>query len=150
MPTRDHVHEEVLPASPEVVFELLHTPSAICSWWGASRAIVLPGEGGLWAAAWGASEDDPDYITAATIERFDPPAHMRLTDLRYRARSGPLPFEADFTMDYYVDAHADGSTLKVVQSGFPAGEAADDYYQACVEGWRETFRGIRRYLGDGT
>jgi uncharacterized protein YndB with AHSA1/START domain len=93
--TRRHVHEEVLPDSPERVFALLHTPSAIRDWWGASQAIVLAEPGGSWAAVWGASEDDPDYTTVAAIRDFDPPRRLVLTDFRYRAKTGPLPFRAD-------------------------------------------------------
>ncbi len=56
MPTRKHVHEEVLPASPEEVFALLYTPSAIRHWWSAARAVVLPERGGVRAAAWAERE----------------------------------------------------------------------------------------------
>jgi uncharacterized protein YndB with AHSA1/START domain len=80
MAARCHVHEEVFPATPERVFALLHTPSAIRGWWGASRAIVLVEPGGTWTATWGESEDDPDYVTAATIGDFDPPRRMVLTE----------------------------------------------------------------------
>jgi uncharacterized protein YndB with AHSA1/START domain len=64
MNTRKHVHEIALPTDPERVFSLLVTPSAIRQWWGADRAIVLAQENGTWAAAWGADEDRPDYLTA--------------------------------------------------------------------------------------
>ena len=40
MTTRKHVHEETFDADPETLFALLHTPSAICQWWGASHVIV--------------------------------------------------------------------------------------------------------------
>src|SRR5262245_61935378 len=84
--TRKHTHEEVLPAPPERVFALLHTPSAIRSWWGAARAIVLPQEGGIWAAAWGAEEDAPDYVTTATLLVFDPPRRIVFGDYRYLSK----------------------------------------------------------------
>lgn len=146
METRTHVHEEVFSTTPERLFALLHTPSAIRCWWGAARAVVLPQRGGTWAAAWGASEDDPDYITAATIDAFEPPHRMALTDYRYLARSGPLPFAAEFVTEFAVRPHPLGATLRVTQSGFPAGPEADQHYAACQEGWHDTFAGIRRYL----
>jgi uncharacterized protein YndB with AHSA1/START domain/catechol 2,3-dioxygenase-like lactoylglutathione lyase family enzyme len=146
MTTRTHVHEEVFPAVPEAVFALLHTPSAIRAWWGAHRAIVLPQPGGVWAATWGASEDDPDYVTVARIAAFDPPRRLVLGDYRYRARSGPLPFDADFVTTFEVEPVPDGAVLRVSQAGFPAAAAADDFYAACQRGWRDTFAGIRRYL----
>lgn len=64
MNARQHIHEEVFPATPEQLFALLHTPSAIRGWWGAARAIILPKEGGVWIGAWGEDEDLPDYITS--------------------------------------------------------------------------------------
>lgn len=146
MATRRHVHGDVFPALPEHVFALLHTPSAIRSWWGAARAVVLAQPGGIWAAAWGESEDDPDYITAAVIREFDPPRRLILADFRYHARTGPLPFVANFVTEFVVRPHPDGALLKVEQDGFPAGAEADAFYAACGEGWRNTFTGIRRYL----
>ena len=148
MKTRKHIHEETLPVSPERVFALLHTPSAIRSWWQAARAIVLPEAGGLWCATWGDAEDDPDYITAATIEVFEPPRRMVLSDYRYFAKSGPQPFEADFTLEFLITAHPDGAILKVTQDGFPIAPVADAFYAACEKGWADTFEGIRKFVHD--
>lgn len=144
--TRTHTHEEVFPTTPRRLFALLHTPSAIRGWWGAARAVVLAEPGGIWAAAWGESEDDPDYVTVATIEEFEPPARMVLTDYRYRARSGPLPFEAAFVTTFTVRPDDEGAVLRVSQAGFPAGPEGDAFYVGCEQGWRDTFAGIRKYL----
>jgi len=146
MATRKHVHEELMPAAPERLFALLHTPSAIRAWWGASRAIVLAETNGVWAATWGDDEDAPDYNTAATIRVFDPPRRLVLGDYRYVAKTGPLPFKADFVTEFTVTPHADGALLRVVQDGFPVAACADAFYAACETGWRATFQGIRRYL----
>jgi uncharacterized protein YndB with AHSA1/START domain len=146
MNAKKHVHEEFMPASPEDVFALLHTPSAIRSWWSAARAIVLPEVGGLWAAAWGEQEDSPEYVTVATIRVFDPPRHLVLSDYRYRAKEGPLPFEADFVTEFVVSPHEQGAFLSVIQHGFPPGSEADEFISACEKGWSDTFAGIRKYL----
>jgi uncharacterized protein YndB with AHSA1/START domain len=146
MSTRKHVHEETFAVDPERLFALLHTPSAIRQWWGAARAVVLGESGGTWAAAWGDDEDDPDYVTVATIREFEAPRRMVLADYRYRAREGQLPFEADFVTEFTVEPRAEGSRLRVCQDGFPADPAADEFYAACETGWVETFAGIRRYL----
>jgi len=146
MPTRKHTHEELFPATADRLFSLLHTPSAIPGWWGASRAIVIPKEGGIWCAAWGANEDDPDYITAATLSVFDPPHRLVLADFQYVAKTGPLPFRAEFVTEFTVTPHAKGAILRVVQDGFPCDSTADEFYAACGRGWKDTFAGIRRYL----
>ncbi len=108
--------------------------------------VVLAEPGGIWAATWGESEDDPDYITVATIKEFEPPHRMVLSDYRYRAKSVPLPFEADFVTEFAILSHPNGAILRVTQDGFPVCPEAEDYYQGCVRGWRDTFVGIRRYL----
>jgi uncharacterized protein YndB with AHSA1/START domain len=149
MTTRCHVHGEGFAAAPEELFALLVTPSAIRSWWGAARVIVLAEPGGLWAATWGELEDDPDYVTVATIRELDPPRRMVLTDYRYRARSGPLPFQADFTTTFEVVPHGAGALLRVSQDGFPAGPEGDAFFAGCQQGWKDTFAGIRRYLAAG-
>lgn len=146
MKTRTHTHEEVFPAPPDRVFALLHTPSAIREWWGASRAIVQPETGGVWAATWGEAEDDPEYVTSATLKVFEPPRRLVFADYRYTARSGPLPFEADFETEFTVEPHPEGAELRVSQAGFPCTPEGDEFYAACEKGWRETFAGIRRYL----
>jgi uncharacterized protein YndB with AHSA1/START domain len=148
MQTRKHIHEEVFAVSPVRLFALLYTPSAIRGWWGVARAVVLAETGGIWAATWGESEDDPDYITVATIREFEPPHRLVLSDYRYRAKSGPLPFKADFVTEFAVLPHPTGAVLRVTQDGFPVCSEAEDFYQGCVRGWRDTFAGIRRYLSE--
>jgi uncharacterized protein YndB with AHSA1/START domain len=145
--TRRHVHEEEFAASPERLFALLLTPSDIRGWWGAARAVVVPESGGFWAAAWGDDEDDPDYVTVATLAEVEPPRRLLMVDYRYRARAGPLPFAADFRTELTVEPVAGGGArLRVVQDGFPDAPAADAFYAACDTGWRSTFAGIRRHL----
>ncbi|HUG28750.1 MAG TPA: SRPBCC domain-containing protein [Gemmatimonadales bacterium] len=146
METKTHVHEEFFEASASRVFALLHTPSAIRQWWGATRAIVMPEAGGLWAAAWGPDEDAPDYMTSATMAVFDPPRRLVLSAYQYSAPSGPLPFDADFVTEFVVEPHVDGVLLRVSQAGFPCTLEGERFYNACDQGWRDTFAGIRRFL----
>lgn len=146
MTTRRHVHEETFAVTAERLFALLITPSAIRQWWSVARALVVPQTGGVWAAAWGLNEDEPDYVAAATLRVFDPPRRLVLADYRYYARSGPLPFQADFVTEFLVTPDIAGASLRVEQDGFPCAAAADEFYAACARGWRDTFAGIRRYL----
>jgi uncharacterized protein YndB with AHSA1/START domain len=136
----------MLLASPEEVFALLTTPSSIRIWWSAARAIVIPERGGIWVAAWGDLEDRPDYVTAATIAECDRPNRLVLSDYRYWAKSGPLPFDAEFTTEFIVSPHGNGVVLRVTQDGFPAGPEGDQFLAACETGWRETFAEIRAFL----
>lgn len=69
-----------------------------------------------------------------------------LTDYKYHAKSGPLPFQANFTTEFTVEAKPHGALLRVSQEGFPCDATADEFYAGCEVGWRNTFEGIKRYL----
>jgi uncharacterized protein YndB with AHSA1/START domain len=145
MNTRQHTHAVELTANPEEVFKALLTPSAIRRWWGATDAIVCPQEDGVWSAVWGAG-DDPDYLVSARINIFDPPQKLSLSDYRYFARAGALPFKTDMTLTFTVESQPAGCVLRVVHEGFPDDAVADEFYAACEAGWHKTFDGIRRFF----
>src|SRR5688500_13045927 len=132
MESRSHVHAESFDVSPDEMFTLLVTPSAIRVWWGASQAIVIPKAGGVWVAAWG-DEDDPDYITSARIMEFDPPTRLVMKYEQYHAKTGALPFafSDDARAIFTVDPDGAGSILRVEQTGFPLADIANDFYEAC-------------------
>ena len=148
--SRSHTHEIALPVPAERVFEILHTPSDIRGWWNASRAVVIPEQGGFWAAAWGDDEDAPDYVGSATIAVFDPPRRMKLVDYVFRSRvAGELDPPSDtsrMTTNFTVTGTADGCILRVTQDGFPPAGECDGYYEACKLGWKNTFDGVERHL----
>lgn len=144
--TRRHVHEESFSATPERLFEILVTPTAICGWWGASRAIVIPETGGIWSASWGDDYDAPDYVSSFVIRTFEPPQRIFFDDAKYYARAGKPPFDARMTTEFVIEPTGDGAILRVIQDGFPCDPIADDFYAACDRGWRDTFAGIRRFL----
>ena len=145
MMTRKHEHQIELPVAPARVFALLHTPSDICAWWFASSAIVLPQTNGFGAAVWGKA-DEPDYNSAATITVFEPPRRLVLSDFKYFAQSGALPFQAKLTTEFVVESRDTGALTRVVQDGFPCEPVAHEFYAACAQGWPDTFASIKRYL----
>ena len=146
METRKYIHEEAFDVSQVEMFEILIKPSAICKWWGASRAIVLAEKNGLWAGAWGEDEDRPDYISSFTIAEYEPPKRILFTDAKYFSKDGGLPFDAQLTAEFIVEERVRGCTLRVVQDGFPCDSGADEFYSACETGWKNTFSGIRKYF----
>lgn len=146
MSYRKVTHQIEVPASPQNVFKILHTPSAIRRWWSASSAIVIAKADGLWCATWGEKEDDPDYISASTIKIFDPPRRMLLADPKYFAKSGALPFKPEMTIEFIVEPAPSGSLLKVIQDKFPADPIADEFYAGCVVGWKNTFDAIKKFV----
>jgi len=143
---RTQRHEIEIDASTETVFRLLHTPSAIRGWWSVSRAVVVAQEGGLWVAAWGEDEDDPDFVTLGTITTFEPPYRFVLRYDRYFAKAGPLPFDADFAVEFLLmPLPTGGARVHVTHTGFPVGPEADPFYAGAEEGWRRTLEALRAF-----
>jgi len=150
MSTRRHVQEEPFAVTPEKMFAALVTPMAIRSWWGASKVIVLAEVGGTWTASWGEVDNDPDYISSFKILELDYPRRLVLGEGKYFSRNGMPPFEMDkMTTEFAIEERGEGMcALRITQDGFPSEKVADDFYEACVIGWNNTFEGIRKYFFD--
>ncbi len=146
METRRHIHEEPFGIRSERMFEALITPSAIRGWWGASKAIVVPEKDGVWIAAWGEDENAADYISSFKILEFEPPQRMLLGDGKYFSRDGQPPFEMNMTTEFIVEPQSGGCTLRIIQDGFPSDPVADEFFDACSVGWKNTFEGLRKYF----
>ena len=124
---------------------LLH-PSAVKSWWSANQAIIHPEKGGIYAVSWGENIDDPDYVTYANIVEFERFKKLSLANYSYFAKTGNLPFEAEFTNDFILEESPAGTILKVVQDGFPDDAIADDYLKGCEKGWEDVLSAIKNFL----
>ncbi|MDN5200734.1 SRPBCC domain-containing protein [Fulvivirgaceae bacterium BMA10] len=120
------------------VFKALITPSLITKWWFANTAIVLPEENGIYAVSWGVNEDDPDYVSVATIQEIDQPYRLTLVDFKYQSREGKLPFEADLPVEFTLEDLGNNTKLTLIQHGFPDDDVADEFYKGCVKGWNDT------------
>ena len=144
---RKHVNQVEFARQPSEIFPILHTPSAIRQWWGAARVIVNPHAGGTWTAAWGQSEDDPDYITTATISAIEAPRCLKLSDFDYFSKGGNPPFDmSGITTEFILEQTAQGCALTVIQDGFPDDHAADDYFSACAQGWDDTLQSMSKFV----
>ncbi|MEO1261816.1 MAG: SRPBCC domain-containing protein [Bacteroidota bacterium] len=138
--------EIIIDREITVVFDALISPSQICKWWFAKTAIVLPETGGFYAAAWGDSEDQPDYISMATIKVFERPYRLTLVYEKYYSKDGQLPFDATLDAAFTLEDLNGQTKLTVVQSGFPITLSADAFYQGCVKGWEDTFASLKKVL----
>lgn len=144
--TRSHEHSVELNAGVEKVFDSLISPAAICKWWQASSAIVIPKTGGIWAGTWGDTED-PDFITVFRMTKFERPKMIVFDEAEYIAKSGPPPFELKTVTKFEIDPVSENScVLKVIQTGFPGESFADEFYAACETGWKNTFDGMKSYI----
>ena len=137
--------EEPFAVSPERLFKALITPSAIRSWWGASSVVIDARKGGSWVTAAGEGEKDAEFVNSFEILEFDFPNRIVLGSGKYFAGNN-WPIETNMTTEFIVEAHPSGCNLRIVQELSPADPLLDDFFDACVAGWENSFEGIRNYL----
>lgn len=137
--------EEPFGISPERMFEILTTPSAIRSWWGASTALVDARAGGSWVTAWGEGENDSEYVNFFQILEFEPPSRILLGGGKYTSGAN-WPITTNITTELIIEPQPSGCVLRIIQDSSPADPLLDDYFDACVAGWQNSFEGIRNYV----
>ena len=137
--------EEPFGISPEHMFQLLTTPAAIRGWFGASTAIVEPHEGGSWVTAFGETERDNEFVSSFEIKKFDPPRGMLLGAGKFITED-KWPIATNMTTEFVIEPQPAGCILRIIQQLAPHDPLLDDYFDACVAGWQNSFEGIRNYL----
>ena len=140
--------EEDFACTPQELFHALHTPSALRSWWNADRVIIIPRKNGMFAAAWGEHEDDPEYVSSGVYKVYSPPRKSIIEDFRYYTKSDPIDFENLMSITYEVTPSNMGCRLLLTHTGFPDTSNADAYFDACVQGWIMSLKSLRSYLED--
>ncbi|MGW1455803.1 SRPBCC family protein [Salegentibacter agarivorans] len=128
------------------VFNALITPNLIKEWWGASQAIVVPDEDGVFALSWGENPDKADYIAAAKISEFKPHVKLTLSDYTYLADNEYLPFKAKFKVKFRIHCETKYCVLKLEHSGFPNKSEADQFYSDCESGWEENLESLKNLV----
>lgn len=137
---------ENFACTPQELFDALHTPSALRSWWNADRVIIIPRKNGMYAAAWGEDEDDPEYVSSGIYGVYDPPYKSILVDFRYYAKSDPADFEDLMSVTYEITSRDSEAHLQLTHAGFPEGAEADAYFEACTQGWVTSLKSLKTYV----
>ncbi|HEX6124331.1 MAG TPA: SRPBCC domain-containing protein [Pyrinomonadaceae bacterium] len=127
------------------MFDILITPSAVRSWWGATTVIIDARKGGSWVAAAGDGDKLSEYVSSFEILEFEQPRRILLGGGKYFAGEN-WPIRTGMTTELNVEPHPAGCVLRIVQELKPADPLLDDYFDACVAGWQNSFEGIRNYL----
>ena len=143
--TRRHILEELFGVSPERMFEVLTTPHAIRSWWGATSVVIDARKGGSWVTASGEGETDSEFVNSFEILEYEPPHRMLLGSGKYFAGNN-WPIRTNMTTEMIIEAQPAGCILRIVQELSPADPLLDDFFDACVVGWQNSFEGMRNYL----
>ena len=143
--TRRQILEEPFGVTPERMFEVLTTPAAIRSWWGASSVVIDARKGGSFIAATNDGEASSEFINSFEILEFEPPSRMLLGGGKYYAGAN-WPIRTDMTTELVIERQPAGCNLQIVVELAPADPLLDDFFDACVAGWQNSFEGIRNYI----
>ena len=143
--TRRQILEEPFGVTPERMFEVLTTPSAIRDWWGAASVIMDARKDGTFLAATSDGESASEFINSFKILEFDPPSRMLLGSGKYYAGAN-WPIRTDMTTEFLVEKQPAGCILQIVVELAPSDPLLDDFFDACVAGWQNSFEGIRNYI----
>jgi uncharacterized protein YndB with AHSA1/START domain len=122
----------VIQASPGAVWKALTDAEALTRWF-PLEARVSPGIGGSIWMSWG-----DIYEGDAAIEAWEPGLHLRA---RFPAEENNA-----LATDYYLQGEGGATVLRVVTSGFGAGEDWDHSYEGVRFGWAFELEGLRHYL----
>jgi uncharacterized protein YndB with AHSA1/START domain len=143
--TRRQILEESFGVEPERMFEVLTTPEAIRSWWGASSVIIDARKGGSFVTSVSDGESHAEYINSFHIVDIEPPSRILLGGGRYFAGTN-WPIRTNMTTEFLIEPQPEGCILQIIQELSPADPLLDDFFDACVAGWQNSFEGIRNYI----
>ena len=93
----------------------------------------------------GDGDKDAAYVNSFEILEFDPPDRILLGAGKYFAGNN-WPIETNMTTELIVEAEPEGCVLRIVQELSPADPLLEDFFDACVAGWQNSFEGIRNYI----
>ncbi|MDA2912840.1 SRPBCC domain-containing protein [Acidobacteriia bacterium AH_259_A11_L15] len=133
-----------IQASPERVLRAFLDVEQMKQWWGATRGLVEERRGGVWTLAWGEPGQGYKYVVAAVVKSILPGKRLRLEPLVYfnaeRAVLGPM------RLSISVRERGGKTRVSVRQDGYGEGPDWDWYYQAVVQGWKDTLANLKEYL----
>ncbi len=139
-------------AAPEDVWKAISDGEWLSRWF-SPMASSDPREGGLVAFSWG---EGAEWTSRISVWR--PAVHLRLVDAPAEDAETPeddgqAPVAA---LDYHLEPREGGTRLRLVNSGLPAGEEANDFVHMTKNGWRfflwnlkhvlERHRGVPRIM----
>jgi uncharacterized protein YndB with AHSA1/START domain len=122
MPHPFKVEKEIeLQATPEQIWEAIATGKGIDGWFLGTGNEIEPREGGTAHMTYGEEAAD------STITTWDPPR-------RFATRGEPAPDGSLHAFEYTVEGRGGTTVVRLVHSGFLAGEDWEKEYEALGEG----------------
>jgi uncharacterized protein YndB with AHSA1/START domain len=139
-----------IAAPPVVVMRAFFDPDALGAWWQVRRAVTTPRVLGPYAIEWAPTEFRDDLLGRLG-------GVFRGTVMQYHATQGFfvadaywLPPEGDpigpMALHVTVRPEANGTELRILQSGFEESERWRRYYQVIGQGWERALASLKSLL----
>lgn len=126
-----------LDADADVIWQALTTAKGLESWF-SEKAEADEGLDAKVMVAWG-----DDYTGASKISAWEPGRHLQWIHFSADENASDTPMIVDF---YLETTSGQGCRLRLVQSGFGAGEDWDEMYDAMNSGWSYYLQHLSFYL----
>jgi uncharacterized protein YndB with AHSA1/START domain len=128
--------EVVIRAAPDRVFQALTDPAELTRWFMNVAEVDLR-RGGRLRHSW-----DGYGTTEGRVLEADPPHRFVFT-----WDEGPELGETTIAID--LTPEGDGTRLRLVESGFQAGDDWDRLYADHADGWTQELENLRAWIEDG-
>lgn len=133
--------------SPERAFDAFVELSDVLAWL-ADGAVIGPRPGGNWGLGWYADPDSGSgYSSIGQFEVFDPGHRFVVASLMFSTPEGdsfgPMRLVVEF------EKVAEGTCVRVTQSGFDESAAGAAYRDRLGPGWERMLRDLKGWLEEG-
>jgi uncharacterized protein YndB with AHSA1/START domain len=129
--------EVILPVPPARVWAALTRADQLGSWFGTRAAVDLR-PGGDIVFTWEGSTGS--HTTRGVVETIEP---TRRFAFRWQAGPGEAPMTL---VEFTLEPHAEGTRLRVVESGFASLPRARQTHEDHAEGWQRELADLAAYL----
>jgi uncharacterized protein YndB with AHSA1/START domain len=129
----------------EDVWRALTDAGELTRWFSTNAAITLE-PGGTYQLSWGG-----EWEWTMEVDRVEAPTRLRLVDRQARpfdVNGQPLETAqpVEVVLEYFLEAHGNRTTLRLVHSGFGSGASWDEEFDGISHGWPIEMRILRHYL----
>jgi uncharacterized protein YndB with AHSA1/START domain len=130
--------EVILPVPPERVWNALTRADQLGAWFGTQATIDLC-PGGEVVFTWDGSTG-PRGISRGVIDAVEPTHRFAF---RWQSTAGDVPMTH---VEFTLEAHAEGTRLRVVESGLASLPPELRVRESHVEGWQRELGDLAQYL----
>jgi uncharacterized protein YndB with AHSA1/START domain len=143
----------IVAAPPSRVMQAFFEPAALGAWWEVVHAVTTPRTLGPYAVEWAPTDFRDDILGRlggvfhGTVMQVQPGQGFFLADAYWLPPDGdpigPMAFEVTFRA---TDGDAQGTHVRVKQSGFEEGVRWRRYYEVVGHGWELALSSLKSLL----